>query len=145
MTQVTHAFHLFHHHHGALSLKNRALSDPDPDVSEIDTGRKRVKKKGVDYPIPMSIDMMPEDIVAEYRLPSNIGMSFMYVVGGCFDCICLIEKYRKWLIPSDPSTNHNNAIQKHHLHTGFSMAVGTFHVQRLKTEAKFLHVDPWCL
>ena len=69
-------------------------------------------------PLSQHIDMMPEDIVAEYRLPSNIGMSFMYVVGGCFDCICLIEKYRKWLVSSDPSTNHNNAIKKHHLDTG---------------------------
>ena len=30
----------------------------------------------------------------------------------------MIEKYRKWLIPSDPSTNQKNAIEKHHPDTG---------------------------
>jgi hypothetical protein len=33
-------------------------------------------------------------------------------------CICAIEKYRNWLIPSDPSTNHKNAFTKHQIGTG---------------------------
>ena len=34
------------------------------------------------------------------------------------DYISSTEKYRKWLMPSDPSTNQKNAIEKHHLDTG---------------------------
>ena len=33
-------------------------------------------------------------------------------------CICAIEKYRNWLMPSDPSTNHKNAFAKHQVGTG---------------------------
>ena len=34
------------------------------------------------------------------------------------DCLCLTEKYARWLMPSDPSTNYNNAIKQHHSDTG---------------------------
>jgi hypothetical protein len=47
----------------------------------------------------------------------DIGMPFaVYVVE--FGCMAVIEKYKKWLMPSDPSTNHHNASKMHHLGTG---------------------------
>ena len=33
-------------------------------------------------------------------------------------CLYAIEKYRNWLTPSDPSTNHKNAYSKHQKGTG---------------------------
>ncbi len=43
-------------------------------------------------------------------------MSFTYVKE--IDSTFVIEKYRKWLAPCDPSTNHHSATEKHHFGTG---------------------------
>ena len=45
------------------TARKRALSESDSDVCEINT--KRVKMMGVDDPISMAIDMMPDDTVTQ--------------------------------------------------------------------------------
>jgi hypothetical protein len=42
---------------------------------------------------------------------------FFSYIGG-FGCISVVEKYRNWLMPPDPSTNHHIAAQKHLHDTG---------------------------
>jgi hypothetical protein len=48
---------------------------------------------------------------------SDIGMYLVSYEEGLRPT-AVIEKHRQWLKPSDPSTNHNNAMRKCHVDTG---------------------------
>ena len=59
-------------------------------------------------------------------------------------CICVIEKYRNWLMPSDPSTNHRNAITKHQTGTGLWLLEHTLYKDWKKKQNSFMWLHGIC-
>jgi hypothetical protein len=59
-------------------------------------------------------------------------------------CICAIEKYRNWLMTSDPSTNHRNAFKKHQDGTGLWLLEHSMYKDWKKMENSFMWIHGMC-
>jgi hypothetical protein len=55
-----------------------------------------------------------------------------------------IEKYRNWIMPSDPSTNHRNAFKKHQPGTGLWLLDHSLYKDWKKRENSFMWIHGIC-
>ena len=59
-------------------------------------------------------------------------------------CICAIEKYRNWIVPSDPSTNHRNSFTKHQAGTGLWLLDHSMYKEWKKKDNSFMWIHGIC-
>ena len=62
------------------------------------------------------------------------------------DCgyIHAIEKYKKWLMPPDPRTNHKNATKKHHINTGSWLLENSMYTDWKQKQNSFMWIHGIC-
>lgn len=56
----------------------------------------------------------------------------------------VIEKYQEWLVPCDPSTNHHNATERHHVGTGTWLLEHKMYMDWKKDPNSFMWIHVIC-